>query len=290
MNLTEEIKKEAVKLGADIVGIAPVERFKNAPLRMSPQGLLPDAKSVIVMGIHHLDAAVELSGYPTSQDNLGPYHTQSSAQNPKLDDLSFKMARFLEDKGVKALPITASNIWRYYGYKDLKVDFAPDLVHRYAAVAAGLGEIGWSGLFLNPEFGPRTRIVSVITDAQLTPDPMYSGEPLCDKCMECVKHCPTDCFRKEVKGMNNIEIGGKTFKFPDTNKWRCSWAENFALDLALKIPDKVDEKTALMYMEKYGQRGGEEGCCLKYCMSPSKRYYQKEYTDAPRRKKEVKKV
>ena len=42
IDLTEEIKQRARELGADLVGIAPIERFKNAPLRMSPQGLLPE--------------------------------------------------------------------------------------------------------------------------------------------------------------------------------------------------------------------------------------------------------
>ena len=284
--LTEEVKRYAKSLGVDMVGIAPVERFKNAPLRMSPKGLLPESKSVIVLGIHHLDCAVELGGYPTPHD-IGPYGTQSSVMNPMLDDFAFKVARFLEDKGYKTLPIPVTNIWRYNPYKDLDVSFAPDLAHRYAAVAAGLGEIGWSGLFLSSEFGPRQRIISIITEVELIPDPMYEGEKLCDKCMECVKHCPTDAFRKEVKKINKIEIGNKIFEFPDTNKWRCAWAENFALNLSLPIPDKVDEKVILENLEKYGKRGGEEGCCLKYCMVKEKRYYQLNYTDAPRRKKEI---
>ncbi|MBU0715201.1 MAG: hypothetical protein KJ964_07590 [Verrucomicrobia bacterium] len=281
--LTNEVKRKAIEYGADVVGIAPLERFKGAPLRMSPQGLLPSAQTVIVAGIHHLDAAVELGGEPTPHDT-GPYSTQGT-QNCKLDDISFRLGRFLEEKGFQTLPIAASNIWRYKAYKDLKVDFAPDLVHRYAAVAAGLGEIGWSGLFLHPEFGPRIRVVSVITSALLTPSPMYDGPALCDRCMECVKHCPTDCFRKEVRGINELEIGGKTFKFPATNKWRCSWAENFQLNLQHKIPDKVDENVALEYLEKYGPRGGEEGSCLKFCMVPQKRVKDSEYCRAPRRKK-----
>ncbi len=284
MDITKEVLKKAKELGCDMAGIAPVERFKNAPLRMSPKGLLPSAMSVIVVGIHHLDASVELGGEPTPHD-MNAYGNQSSVINPKLDDISFLLARFLEDRGHTALPITASNIWRYHAYKDLKVDFAPDLVHRYAAVAAGLGEIGWSGLFLTPEFGPRQRIVSVITDAELKPTPMYNGPALCDRCMECVKHCPTDAFRKEVKKINEIEIGGKTFKFPDTNKWRCSWAENFGLNLALKIPEKIDEAVILEHMEKYGFFMGEEGCCLKFCMVPEKRYYDMNYCRAPKRKK-----
>ncbi len=284
MSITEEVLKKAKESGCDLAGIAPVERFKNAPLRMSPKGLLPSAKSVIVVGIHHLDASVELGGEPTPHDK-GPYASQSAVINPKLDDISFLLARFLEDRGFTALPITASNIWRYHHYKDLKVDFAPDLAHRYAAVAAGLGEIGWSGLFLSPEFGPRQRVVSIITDAELEPTPMYDGPALCDKCMACVKTCPTDAFRKEVKKINEIEIGGRTFKFPETNKWRCSWAENFGLNLSLKIPDKVDEKVILEYMERYGMFAGEEGCCLKFCMVPEKRYYDADYCRAPRRKK-----
>ncbi|MFH1477111.1 MAG: hypothetical protein ABIH24_06455 [Verrucomicrobiota bacterium] len=281
--LTNEVKRKALEYGADVVGIAPLERFKGAPLRMSPQGLLPSAQTVVVAGIHHLDAAVELGGEPTAQD-VGAYHTQGT-QNAKLDDISFRLGRFLEGKGFQALPIAASNIWRYKAYKDLQVDFAPDIVHRYAAVAAGLGEIGWSGLFLHPEFGPRIRVVSIITSACLTPSPMYDGPALCDRCMECVKHCPTDCFRKEVRGINTLEIGGKIFKFPDTNKWRCSWAENFQLNLQHKIPDHVDENVALEYLEKYGPRGGEEGSCLKFCMVPQKRVKDGEYCRAPRRKK-----
>lgn len=282
--LTEEVKRKALEYGADVVGIAPLERFKGAPLRMSPQGLLPSAQTVVVVAIHHLDAGVELGGEPTPHD-IGPYSTQSTAMNPMLDDISFRLGRFLEEKGFQALPIAASNIWRYHAYKDLKVDFAPDLVHRYAAVAAGLGEIGWSGLLLHPDFGPRVRVVSVVTSASLTPSPMYDGPALCDRCMECVKHCPTDCFRKEVRGVNELEIGGKTFKFPATNKWRCSWAENFCLNLQHKIPDKVDEKVALEYLEKYGPRGGEEGSCLKFCMVPQKRVIDSKYCRAPRRKK-----
>ena len=283
--LTKEVKEYAKKCGADLVGIAPVERFKNAPARMSPKDLLPSAKSVIVVGIHHLDASVELGGEPSPHDT-GPYDIQCTAMNPKLDDIAFLLGRFLEEKGYITLPIPVTNIWRYKGYKDLKVDFAPDLAHRYAAVAAGLGEIGWSGLFLSPQFGPRQRINSIITEAELTPDPIYSGKPLCDKCMECVKHYPTDAFRKEVKRINKIEIGGKIFKFPDTNKWRCAWAENFALSLDLKIPEKVDEKVILHTMEKYGRRGGEAGSCLKYCMVPERRYYDNKYTSAPHRRKE----
>ena len=56
-NLTQKIKKYALDLGADLVGIAPIERFAKAPIMMSPQGLMPTAKNVIVCN-HHPDAAM----------------------------------------------------------------------------------------------------------------------------------------------------------------------------------------------------------------------------------------
>ena len=283
--LTDRVKNLAIELGADLVGVAPVERFKNAPLRMSPKGLLPGARSVVVAAIHHPDACIELDGEPTAHD-MGPYGLQSTVMNPRLDDISFLVARFLEDEGHAALPIAASNIWRYTGYKDLKVDFAPDLAHRYAAVAAGLAEIGWSGLALSPEFGPRQRWVSIVTEAELVPTPMYTGDPLCDRCMACVENCPVDAFRKEVKRINKLEIGGQTYEFPDTNKWRCAWAEHFGLNLAHKIPEKIDEDVIDYYLEKYGRHMGTFGYCLKFCMVPERRYYESSYARGPRRRKE----
>jgi len=283
MTLTQQVARKARDLGADLVGVAPLERFAGAPARMSPEGLMPGATCVVVAAIHHPDACVELGGEPTPQD-VGSYAVQYW-MNARLDDISFLLGRFLEDRGHRALPIAASNIWRYYGYKDLRVAFAPDLAHRYAAVAAGLGEIGWNNLALTPEFGPRNRFVSVVTDAPLEATPMYDGPPLCDQCMACVEHCPMDTFCKETRGTTAIEIGGRRFEFPDTNKWRCAWAENFDLSLHIDPPEQVDEQAILDHLERYGQRGGAMGSCLKYCMVPALRVSDPDYCSAPRRRK-----
>jgi len=283
MSLTSDVEARAREFGADLVGVAPAERFANAPPRMSPRGLMPGATRVVVAAIHHPDACVELGGEPTPQD-VGPYAVQYW-MNAMLDDISFQVARLLEGRGHRALPIAASNIWRYHGYKDLTVDFAPDLAHRYAAVAAGLGEIGWNNLALTPQFGPRNRFVSIVTDAPLEPTPMYDGPPLCDRCGACVDHCPMDTFRKETAGTVRIEIGGRGYEFPDTNKWRCAWAENFSLSLELDPPDAVDERAVLTALERYGQRGGAYGSCLKYCMVPALRTADPAYCRGPRRKK-----
>ena len=106
---TAEIKRYALEvLRADLVGIANIERFASAPLRMSPQGIMPSAKSVIVMAVHHPDAAMERGGLKHPQE-IGPYAIQYS-MNWRLDDMSYRMSRFVEDLGYQTVPIASSNV------------------------------------------------------------------------------------------------------------------------------------------------------------------------------------
>jgi epoxyqueuosine reductase QueG len=270
-------------LKADLVGVANIERFANAPLRMSPQGIMPTARSVVVMAIHHTDACVELGGVQHPQI-IGPYRVQYW-MNSRLDEMSYRMGLFLENEGYAAVPIVSSNIWRYKGYKDLTAHFAPDMSHIYASVAAGLSELGYSGIAITPEFGARQRYISVITDAPLEPTPLLEPGSVCDKCNLCVKNCRAHALSKELDGLKYIEIEGKRYASAKKNLWRCAWGEHFNLDLDLPIPERVDEEVILDAVRKHGMRGGEMGSCLRYCVPKALRYFDKEYTNAPRRKR-----
>lgn len=281
--LTLAVKELAYRLGADLCGVANIERYENAPIRMSPQGILPTAKSVIVCAVHHPDAAIELGGEKHPQD-IGPYSIQY-IMNDKLDLLSFRIARLLDDLGFKTVPIASSNIWRYRGYKEMEATFAPDISHIYGAVCAGLGELGWNGLCITPEYGARNRFVSIITEAELTPTPLYSGDKLCDLCGECIRKCPTNAYRKEVNGTKEIVVEGKVHKFCNKNLWRCAWGEHFDIDLDLPIPDVVDEKVLLDHVAKYGMRGGEFGVCLKVCLPKHLRHWDLDYCKKTARRK-----
>ena len=282
-NLTLKVKQFARSIGADLVGIANVERYENAPIAMSPQGILPTAKSVIVCAIHHPDAAIELDGEVHPQV-IGPYRVQYSMNN-KLDHLSFSIARMLDKLGFQAIPIASSNIWRYRGYKELDADFAPDISHIYSGVCAGLGELGWNGLCITPEYGARNRFVSIITDAELTPTPLYNGPKLCDMCGECIRKCPTNAYRKEVNGKKNVVVEGKDHIFCNKNLWRCAWGEHFNLDLDLPIPEKVDEQVLLDHIAKHGARVGAFGVCLKVCLPKHLRNWDEDYCKKTARRK-----
>jgi epoxyqueuosine reductase QueG len=279
MNAKERIKNHAYELGADLVGIGSVERCKHAPLMMSPQGLFPGSRSVVVMAIHHPDACIELGGETHPQD-IGPYDVQY-LMNARLDEMSYRMGTFLERLGYNAIPIASSNIWRYNEYKDLKAIFAPDLSNIYMAVVAGLADLGYNGLALTPEYGARNRFITVITDAQLEPDPLIPPGSVCDQCMLCRKHCPTAAFDKEVDGEKVLKIEDFEYRFPNKNLWRCAWGEHFDLDLDLEIPAVVNEEVILDNVARHGRRGGEMGQCLKFCLPAPLRTWDREYSRSP---------
>lgn len=284
--LTTQIKHYALHdLNADLIGIANIERFAQAPLMMSPQGILPTARSVIVMAIHHPDVSIELGGEEHPQA-IGPYCVQYS-MNMRLDEMSYRLGRYIEALGYTAVPIVSSNIWRYKGYKGLKEHFAPDMSHLHAAVAAGLSELGYCGLSITPEYGARQRYVSVITDAVLTPSVLKEPGSVCDNCMLCKKACPSGALSKELKGWNEVKIEDNVYRYINKNLWRCAWAEHFDLDLDLKIPETVDEQTILDTVRIHGRRGGEMGCCLKHCVPKARRYFDKAFCNSPRRRRDV---
>jgi len=229
VRLKEKVKRIARANGIDYIGIAPVDRFIDAPVGHKPNDLLPAAASVISMGI---------------RINLGPQLTQRIAlANRKLrhisfsyrwfgygmlnmyflDRVAFLVTQLLEKDGHLALPLVAS------GVEDLKNIMAA-FSNRHAAVAAGLGELGWNGLCLTPDVGPRARFVSVITTANLAPDPMYDGPRLCDpdRCRKlnqgmpiCAAVCPVSSFSldKTVEAV----IGGRKFEYGWMNHFLCGF-------------------------------------------------------------------
>jgi epoxyqueuosine reductase QueG len=279
MTLSDLIKQYAYTLGADLVGIGGIDRCAHAPLMMSPQGLMPGARSVVVMAVRHPDACIELGGEAHPQA-IGPYSVQY-LMNQRLDEMSYRMGTFIERQGYGAIPIASSNIWRYNQYKDLTAIFAPDISHIYMAVVAGLADIGYSGLALTPEFGARNRFVTVVTDAALEADPLIPPGTVCDRCMQCRRHCPSGALSKEIDGDKVLRIDPYEYRFANKNLWRCAWGEHFDLDLDLTIPDVVTEAVILEQVAAHGLRGGEMGQCLKYCLPRAARTVDRAYSSAP---------
>jgi epoxyqueuosine reductase len=186
---SSEIKEMVMEFGATIVGIAPVERFEGAPPGHGPLDLMPQAKSVVVAGVRIPDPVVDWDEYHlkmTEMDtqlgiraNMENFYMLMGhyVQDMMLNIIVTKLANHLEtNSGLRTLP-TPNTQHTGLGHAVMEAPLG-FFSQRHAAVRAGLGEFGLSGLVINPRFGPRVRYVSAITEAELEPDPLLT-EKVC---------------------------------------------------------------------------------------------------------------
>lgn len=188
--LTYGVKEVAKKVGARLVGIAPVERFANAPEGHKPSDLLKEAQSVISV------ACVMPFGTALTLPSISYMTYGFALLDHKLHEIAFSLAWFLEENGYIGLPLAATG--EISSVKIIEEGPEPEVIrmglfsHRHAAVEAGIGQIGMNSALVTPQYGSRLRLVSVITTARLAPDPKLT-EKVCDakKCgFRCVKACP----------------------------------------------------------------------------------------------------
>lgn len=221
-SLTSSMVKEmALSLGADLCGIGSMDRFKNAPLNCDPRYLYPEAKSIIGLGFRIHRGVLRPIEEGT---HWGMY---SSVGYANINDVHMpivmrELGSYLEDFGYEAV-IVNNTAGRYgvnagvpvrEGYPQPSV-----FLHaRIAGVICGMGEIGWSKIFLTPEFGPRQRLAFIITDAELEPDPIM--EPyLCDHCKRCVKECPAKAI--PLNDGVKVDVDDKQIEFCKLDEERC---------------------------------------------------------------------
>ena len=287
--LTDKVKALAYELGADMIGIAPVSRFDGQAPIYHPKAHLPEAKSVICLGLHHSDASVEWCGEP----NPNFPEAFQIGMIPKLDTMCYRLTKFLEKEGFTSIGQPCSTYWRHRKYKDAPYEHAAAFSHMAAFVACGLGEYGYHGMVLSPKYGPRERIISIITSADLVPDPLYNGDPLCDRCMMCARHCigaNYDLDKVNDPKFIEFEIEGKKFSYLNINRWRCFFGEQAHLDTT-KLVDyvKMDEETIYEAMKTVPRIKNQGYMCrsFKYCMNRQNRYWDKKYTPGARRRKEL---
>jgi len=228
----ELVKRKALELGADAVGIGSIDRWSNAPLQMDPKQIMPECKSIIGM-VFRVERGslrgVEEGTYFSNYSAMG-YGGITYLYMPMT---VINLSKFIEDQGYEAIPMGHQSDWRSIdgcGYVKEKYSrpvapgkAAPDvMIHlRVAAYLCGLGEIGFSKMFLSPQFGPRCRVGIIMTDVELEPDPIYDGPQLCNRCMACVNNCPGKVFPtdKTVK----VNLAGHEVEWSDLDVMECQF-------------------------------------------------------------------
>ena len=184
----DEIRQLALELDADCVGIASREAYEKLEPKADLDVLVKGAQSIVVFGIWMGDAAIESPEPVVQSQHLMIIYDE-------LNRIGLKLARDLERAGHRAatipphLPIEMS---------DEKKGLIGPVSLRHAAEAAGLGKMGLNRLFISSDLGARVRLGGLVTDAELTPDPLVS-ESICDDCMECVSACPVSAITDDGK-------------------------------------------------------------------------------------------
>jgi epoxyqueuosine reductase len=226
MMLTADMVKEAArKAGCGDVGIANIERFANAPRMMHPKNIFPECKSVItiVQPIPRGTYRGITEGTHWPNYTFYSYNRLNTLFRPLV---TFQTACFIEDHGFEAVPL-------YPGVPERPGMPAPvkpgrpsreiNISVRLAAVACGLGEMGWSKVFLHRHFGPRVRLGTILTDAELEPDPLIEPGTLCNRCMRCVKDCPGGAIpRPGERPTIKVRIGDRDYEWGDVLMGRCT--------------------------------------------------------------------
>ena len=213
--------------GLDLVGIANIERFKGAPERMHPASIMPHARSVIVVARRILRGNWRGIEEGTHWPNYTYFGYHGRLNSHFIPRPLYDTACWIEDHGWEAMPYNP-------GVPEAQTIDEPPLrpgapapnVHlaiRIAGMAAGLGECGWSKVFLTKKFGPRVRLHAIITDAPLEPDPLVEPGSLCDRCGSCIGGCQANAIPRFDEGKTvSIQIEDKVYEWGDVHMGRCT--------------------------------------------------------------------
>jgi epoxyqueuosine reductase len=248
--LTESIKEIAKRQGAMLVGIAPVERFDPmsplydaVPEGHHPRDFLPEARSVISVAMPILNPVMDAPAFLVDRElemipSIVKYQYMEVlynrvghvVQDNMLEFIGQIVGQYLLTQGYQAMIFPTTGLHpSVSGLTDVQIweenskfryTFGP-FSHRHAATRAGLGEFGYNNLVLTREFGPRQRFNSIITDAELMPDPLIT-EPVClrDKCNLCLKACIMQCITMRddpsVTDYRSVEKDDRSRIFIDT--------------------------------------------------------------------------
>ncbi len=223
---TLSIKKFCRQKGAAIVGVADLGPLKEG-LKTTPPDLMQLYTAAISIAIPlDMSAVAVMSGEPTPA-----YASDCRNINARLNGITETIVNHINSLGSRAEAVPASK-------KLVEGGTEGSVSHKAIAIMAGLGWQGKSLLLVTPEYGPRVRLSSVLTDMPLEFDSPIKNR--CGKCTKCTEACPAGAIR-------NVNTD---FHYSDREE---------ALDL-----DKCHQNT-LKYMKVAGIEYTFCGQCIPVC-------------------------
>ncbi len=180
---SNQVKELLFSLGADLCGIAGIDRFDDAPEGYHPLNVFPACKSVISFGCRFPAGTLLCK-------SSAPYTRVRNSITPKMDTIALDFCIEMEKLQVACVPIpTNESEWdgRTGRYRSI-------ISQKHAAQAAGLGTIGRNSLLITLEFGSMIWLGAVLCGQELEAD---DGKPaLCNNCGLCVETCPVSALER----------------------------------------------------------------------------------------------
>lgn len=215
-------KSLAMSLGADLIGITDKDILSDGPPSADPRYLLPAANSVISFAVS-LDSG--LSRDFIAKKKWRPHCENRKAIAQKLYTIGDNLVEQLKSEGYEAVNVDLNNNYRpEEGAADVTemTEFHPEFSHRYAALASGIGRLGWSGNILTREYGALVELGTVLTSASLTNDtPIPDKDHPCDKCKMCSLVCPVEMIHSRAS--SQVTVAGVTETISRKQPNTCCW-------------------------------------------------------------------
>lgn len=178
---SKRVKEILSALGADLCGIASMDRLANASKGYHPLDVFPACKSAISFGCRFPVGALN------SKSDV-PYTMVRNAITRKLDAMALDFCIELERHQVTCVPVpTIESQW-----DECTGRYRSIVSQKHIAQAAGLGTIGRHSLLITPEYGSMVWLGAVLCGQELEPDEMK--EPICNGCNLCVDVCPVNAL------------------------------------------------------------------------------------------------
>lgn len=211
-----EIESFARSLGATLVRTCPTDRWSEIQIQDRaywPRTIWPWAETAVVMGVP-LPAAM----VATTPSMV--YQELYDTTNRTLDDMAYRVATYLTEKGRRAVFFPRDC---YFNIEALLDNPAAAFSHVLAGYYSGMGTIGDSHNLITPEYGPRVRIVTVLTDAILPYDDVLTKD-LCIHCGKCLRECPSKAFSRSGDGIYDMDKDACTryhIDLTEQRHWPC---------------------------------------------------------------------
>ena len=180
MLIAKQLKSLSLRLGADLCGIAPAERFGAAPAGFRPSDIFSSATSVVVIAKRIPEAALASSS-PI------PYTFATDIVLQEVFRITCELSLKLQEAGITAVPVPSEP----YEHWDVeKMEGRGILSLRHAGHLAGLGVLGKNTLLMNDRFGNRITLGALLLDVALEGDPVAKYTLCEERCNTCLDSCP----------------------------------------------------------------------------------------------------